>query len=365
MAKGVRFNKMEVFNSISSHIFNTMELRKMKIFIILILVAFLFLPTILLSQDTFPSVRLKFDTRFDFTARVPTQDSLSTLSSFDGKYLNIILEGEISDKFSYKYRQRMILDSKLGYQSFFNATDWLHLTYKINTKLSVCGGKQIVAIGGFEYDAAPIDLYLWSKFWNNVTCYQIGGTVSYKTTDDKHKIGFQITNSPFSNQTLQGIYSYNLIWYGNFNGFNSIYSLNRIEYEKGHYINYIALGNKLSIKNFAIEVDLMNRFSEHQNDFIADYSVVCNLKYTLSDKIKAFIKSGYDQNKAQEPTVLSYYDRYVEPGTQYFFYGAGLEYFPIKDSKDVRIHAVWASNNDLLQYQTFNIGLRWQMNVLK
>ncbi|MDD2637021.1 MAG: porin [Bacteroidales bacterium] len=337
----------------------------MKKFVIAIIFAFLFLPQVLLSQDTFPSVSLKFDTRFDFTGIIPVQDSLSSLSSFDGKYLNIILDGELNQKFSYNYRQRMILSSKFGYQSFFNATDWLYLNYKINNNFSIAAGKQIVAIGGFEYDYAPIDLYLWSTFWNNVTCYQIGGTVKYRTKDNKHNLGFQVVNSPFATQTLQNIYAYNLIWYGNFNKFNTIYSLNRIEYEKGHYINYIVLGNKLSISQFSIEIDLMNRFSERQEDIFADYSVISNFKYNLNNKIIIFVKSGYDQNKAQQANSTFIYDRYVEPGTEYFFYGAGLEYFPIKNSQDVRIHVVWASNNNRAEYHTFNIGVRWQMNVFK
>lgn len=84
--------------------------------IVAVLFAFLFLPRIILSQDASPTVRLKFDTRFDYNVKMPMEDSLSTLSSFDGKYLNIILEGEINNKFSYKYRQRMILDSKPNYQ---------------------------------------------------------------------------------------------------------------------------------------------------------------------------------------------------------------------------------------------------------
>ncbi|MDD2412306.1 MAG: porin [Bacteroidales bacterium] len=328
-------------------------------------VAFILLPKTILSQDTIPTVRLKFDTRFDFTAKVPMQDSLSTLSSLDGKYLNIILEGEINNKFSYNYRQRMILDSKPNYQSFFNATDWLYLTYKINKNFSISGGKQVVAIGGFEYDSAPIDLYFWSAFWNNVTCYQIGGTVNYKTTNEKHILGFQIVNSPFTTQTLQGIYAYNLIWYGNFKGFNSIYSLNRIEVEKGQYINYITLGNKFRHKKFSAEIDLMDRFSDSQNDLVSDYSVIGHLKYAVNSQITLIAKSGYDQNKSQNSTDLFIYDRYVVPGTEHFFYGAGIEYFPIKDSKDVRVHAVWTSNNKPLQYQTFNFGVRWKINVLK
>ncbi|MGE0078719.1 MAG: hypothetical protein AB7S48_12740 [Bacteroidales bacterium] len=327
--------------------------------------AFLFIPSIALAQDTTFTARLKFDTRFDFTAKIPTHDSLSKLSSFDGKYLNIILEGEINDKFAYKYRQRMIKDSKSEYQSYFNATDWLYLTYKINNNFSISGGKQVVAIGGFEYDATPIDLYLWSTFWNNVTCYQIGGMVNYNTTDNKHTVGFQITNSPFTTETLQDIYSYNLIWYGNFNWFNTIYSLNRVEFEKNNYINYIALGNKFSTNNLSMEVDLMDRFSEEQNNIFADYSIIGNLKYTVNNKVKILAKAGYDENSAQKSTDTFIYDRYVIPGTEHFFYGVGVEYFPINNSKDVRIHAMWSSNNDQVQYHTFNIGIRWQMNVLK
>lgn len=337
----------------------------MKRVIIAILFATVFLPKDVLSQDTIPTVRLKFDTRFDFTAKIPMQDSLSTLSSFDGKYLNIVLDGELNDKFSYNYRQRMILDSKPNYRTFFNATDWLYLTYKINKNFSFSGGKQVVAIGGFEYDAAPISMYLWSDFWNNVTCYQIGGKLNYKTTNEKQNIAFQVVNSPFTTQTLQGIYAYNLIWYGDFKNFSTIYSLNRIEYEKAHYINYISLGNKISFNKFSAEIDLMNRFSDRQKDLVSDYSVIGHLKYAVNDKLIVLVKSGYDQNKAQTPSETDIHDRYVVPGTEYFFYGAGVEYFPITNSKDVRIHAIWASNNNLLQYHTFNVGVRWQMNVLK
>lgn len=330
-----------------------------------ILFAFLFIPNLALSQDKYSTARLKFDTRFDFTGKIPTHNSSSPLSSFDGKYLNILLEGEINDKFSYNYRQRLILDSKPNYQSFFNATDWLYLSYKISKNFTISGGKQVVAIGGYEYDYAPIDVYLWSTFWSKVTCFQIGGTVSYKTADDKHSVGFQVTNSPFSTQSLQGIYSYNLIWYGDLNAFSTIYSLNRIEVEKGYYINYIALGNKFSVNNFSVEVDLMDRFFDHQSNLLEDYTVIGNFKYAVKDKLNLFIKAGYDQNKAQQPTATFIYDRYVLPGTEHLFYGAGIEFYPIKDSDNVRIHALWTSNNDILQYHTFNIGVRWQMDVYK
>ena len=43
-----------------------------------------------------------------------------------------------------------------------------------------------------------------------------------------------------------------------------------------------------------------------------------------------------------------------------FFYGAGLEFFPVKD---VRIHAVWASNSHLTQGHYINVGLTWNFNL--
>ena len=335
-----------------------------KILTVFLLLA-LILPTISRSQDIYPKIRLKFDTRFDFETRVPENKNLSTLSSIDGKYLNIILDGSINEKFSYNYRQRMILNGIDGYKSFFNATDWIYLTYKMNDNFYLSGGKQVVAIGGYEYDAAPIDQYFWSNFWNNVVCYQFGATLNYKSNDEKHNIGFQITNSPFTNKSMEGIYSYNLIWYGNMNWFNTIYSVNMVEYEKGHFINYIALGNKFNVGRFSLELDLMNRASGEQDNFFADYSLIGNLIYNVNSKLKIFGKAGHDENKAQIIGDNFAYDRFVLPGTRYNFCGLGVEYFPIKDSKDVRLHAYWATNNNEKQYNTFNIGLRWQMKVLE
>ncbi|MCK9321171.1 MAG: hypothetical protein M0P32_04110, partial [Bacteroidales bacterium] len=64
------------------------------------------LPLFSFSQDVNPKVRLKFDTRFDFETWVPTNKDSNTVSSINGKYFNIIVDGEINEKFSYNYRQR-------------------------------------------------------------------------------------------------------------------------------------------------------------------------------------------------------------------------------------------------------------------
>lgn len=316
------------------------------------------------AQDVNPKVKLKFNTRFDFEAKVPENKNLETVSSFDGKFLNIMLDGNINEKFSYSYRQRMIVDGRDGYRSFFNATDWIYLTYNIDRNFYISGGKQVVAIGGYEYDYAPIDVYFWSEFWNNVTCYQFGTTIGYKSDNQKHNIGFQISNSPFAVKSFDNIYSYNLIWYGDLGFFKPIYSINMVEHEKGHFINYISLGNKLIFNRFSTEIDYMNRASFEQKGFFTDFTLISKFKYDFNDKFSAFIKAGYDQNKAQDTSATFVYDKYVSPGVEYLFYGAGLEYLPLKN-KNVKIHAFWATNNNEQKYNSFNVGLHWQMNVLE
>ena len=42
---------------------------------------------------------------------------------------------------------------------------------------------------------------------------------------------------------------------------------------------------------------------------------------------------------------------------------AGAEFFPLKSNKDVRIHAIWASNSHLTTGHYINIGLTWKFNL--
>ena len=347
---------------------NYLDVRKICTLLLLINL----LPLFSFSQDINPKVRLKFDTRFDFETWVPTNKDSNTVSSINGKYFNIIVDGEINEKFSYNYRQRFSMNAVDNFQlagkenmSNFHSIDWAYLNYKMNDAFTLSAGKQVVMIGGWEYDYAPIDQFFWSDFWNNVYCYELGAMINYTSPNQNHNLGFQISNSPFSTKNLSSLYSYNMIWYGNMDWFKTIYSVNMVEYQKGHFINYIVLGNKFNVGNFSLELDLMNRVSSEQSNFFDDYSIIGNGIYNINKKLRVFAKAGYDQNKAQNPQEIFVYDRYVVPGTEYLFYGIGMEYFPIKDKKDVRIHAFWASNNADVKYNTFNIGVRWQMKVLE
>lgn len=310
-------------------------------------------------------LNLYFDTRLDWQGDWQEGDMLKDNTGFAGKYLNIHLDGNITDNLSYSWRQRLNKPHKDA--SYFDATDWVYLNYKLD-RWNFAGGKQVVAIGGWEYDRAPIDLYGCSVFWNNVPCYEIGASVALNVTPDD-KLTAQFCQSPFHTSDNKNLYAYNLMWNGHHGLFDAIWSANFIEILPGRFINYIALGNKFTVGNCSLELDLMNRASSHQTFLFKDVSVMGELSYRPNGKWNIFGKMTYDVNHSGTD-----YDTTVLNGTELKMVGAGVEFFPFVNSRHtLSVHAsafyAWGRNAneaDVMQNNTFlaSVGVKWTMNLL-
>lgn len=324
--------------------------------------------SVVCAQDG-QKVSVKMDVRFDGEVTGYGEDNGTgsepdTESGFVGRYLKLLVNGDISDKFSYSFRHRMYVDHA-NPKSFFSATDWANVTYRANDRFTVTAGKQMICIGTIEYDYAPIDVYFASDFWNHVSPFQVGVNVGLKV--GRNSLFYaQITNSPFSTEDMEGLYAYNVMWYGKpVEWYNTIWSANMIEYEKGHFINYIALGNKFNFGNTSVDLDYMNRYAGKGTAFFEDFSLHGKVQYAVSGNVNIFAKGGYDVNRSQRADAGFIYDRYVLPGVELGLYGAGVEYFPIKEAKQaLRLHAFWCSNTSNPAPQTLNVGIRWQMDLL-
>ena len=308
------------------------------------------------------NVSLNFDARLDGVYEHYSDDLIPSPEDkmgFQGSYLKLILSGKINDKFSYAFRYRMYKDAGEP-REFFNATDWINLTYQADKHWSITAGKQVVAVGTYEYDYAPIDVYYASYYWNHCNPYQIGVAVT-NTINEGNKISAQITNSPYSEESLDGLFAYNLIWYGTIKPWwHTIYSVNMMEHVKGHFVNYLALGNQLKFGDATVELDWINRYVGNGTKYFKDYTVVGLVDYKIG-RFNLQVKAGYDRN-ANEMT--KYYDTLVTPGVDQAFWGCTVEYHPIAERKNkVRVHASF--NNDGRHKNTFLIGVRWQMEVLK
>ncbi len=117
-----------------------------------------------------------------------------TKTGFVGKYIAVNANGTIIDGLTYTWRQRF---SRTPHDdNFWDQTDILGLDYKMD-KFDFGAGKQVVMIGGYEYNRAPIDLMCPNLFVTNVACYQFGVSAGYQINPDHH-IGFQISQSLFA-----------------------------------------------------------------------------------------------------------------------------------------------------------------------
>ena len=347
-------------------------MRKLSLaFLLVLLVAF---NNIGFSQEkNFTIDKLSVEGRVDYDYIMRTVDK----SGLDGKFFNFEMKGSFLQDFSYRIRQR--IDMYGG----SSKTDFMILSYHANKNWSLTAGKMPLAIGGWEYDLPPIDVYFASLFWNNFACYDVGGQVEFHTNDGNHDIIFQVTNSPFTTNKFQNMYAYNLIWYGNMGPLTTSYSINMIAQNRGEYINYIALGNLFDFGKFDFYIDFMNRgFFNQKNFLLGDFTIIGEVKYAFTDKFTAIVKGGYDRNKhdnrvfSENGHIIDYlpFDMVVTPGVEYTFAGIGFDAFPYKGNKNVRLHGLFAFNSlgntfdpessPKLTYKA-QVGVTWRINFVK
>ena len=307
---------------------------------------------------------LSFEVRTDFDC-FSQNDSI--YSGFTGRYLNFILKGDINEHFYYAYRQRF--NKIQSVNNFFDATDYLYLGWRITKNISWTAGKEVVAMGGIEYDLAPIDVYFHSRSWE-LDCYQLGTNLSYTTNNERHVFTIQFTNSPFGKGLYSGMYNYSLHWRANYKHFGPVCSINLFEVRKGSFLNVVALGTTYKFGIVDGSLDFLHRASTDQQDLVGkDMTFIGQIGVNLfKEKLYVYMKCGYDINDAQPADTPedSFYDPYVTPGIDMKTYGGGFEFFPINGSKNLRIHAFFAVNDtkgDEILYQS-NIGLTWRLHFI-
>lgn len=282
-------------------------------------------------------------------------------SNLAAEYLNIQMWGHITDNISYRVRQR--LNVGIDKENRFSATDWMCLKWQATPKLTLYTGKTAILIGGYEYDSAPIDVYYYSQFCSNLKqCFGFSANAQYEVLP-RQNVTLQICNSPLS-YGFQDMYAYNLAWDGcAFPWWKTLWSFNMVEDEYGRFINYIALGNHMTFNNFFVDVDLFHRASFQQEQyFFKDYSLVTKLIWTVGDW-NICTKVGYETNSLDNIDKNGIaFDTVIKPGTEYFYGGCGIEYFPLHD-ETIRLHLAYYRDN-FDHSNNLTLGVKWRFNIL-
>lgn len=330
-----------------------------------ILFALIFCTSSMMAQSRV--TRAELLTRIDYTQEYIDGYNVGENSGFKGRYIFFRIDGELAEGLTYAFRQR--INKPTTVQALFDATDFLNLTYT-RGPWSVSAGKQIIATGGYEYDRAPFDLYFCSEYWYNLACFQFGASGAYTFGGGNDILTFQISESPFRRGALNpendDIYAYNFMWTGSHDWFKTTYSINLMEYTPGKFIKYLALGNRFEFDNLAFELDFVNKGTNAGNLLFDDFCLIGDLCWTANDALNVFLKFSYDRNKSV------YEDLCVAQGTDAFRVGAGVEYFPLKKNRNLRLHLNCCytdgkspSPNSLRPDQTIvNAGLTWKLDFL-
>lgn len=310
----------------------------------------------LLAQSTHID-EVSIDTRGTFHQE--TRDGVYD-SHFQGDYLNLHIIGKLTPSLSFRIRQR--LNKKIDDQNPFNATDFLWLKWQATPKWSFTFGKHPILIGGYEIDSAPIDVYYYGTFSNNLYQYYAFGVSATYTPVEGQNISIQFIPSPIS-PVSQNAYSYNLYWNGQIGRiWRTTWSYNYVEDEYQRKMNYIALGNKFNFGALVVDVDFINRASFSQKQFFfSDWSLIGKAILTLG-KWNLCTKVGYERNDAAnvDENGLSF-DLTLPAGHNYLYYGAGVEYFPL-GNENLRLHAAFfRDNHDTVN--NFDLGVTWRFKI--
>lgn len=314
---------------------------------------------------------LNVEARLDYQC-VDKQGNLDeSQTGFMGKYIAFKAQGTLAKGLTYTWRQRFSRTPKDN--TIWDQTDILDLSYKFD-KFDIGAGKQVVMIGGFEYNRAPIDLICPNLFVSNVACYQFGVSAGYQLTPNDH-LGFQISQSLFATSADRNLYAYNLQWSSGRDitdrlRLETIWSVNEIEYLKGKYCNYVALGNKLVLdERFSFIIDLMTR-TYPDNKIFKNNTFMGEVAWDITPQWRATAKVSYDCNRGVNTTEMTEIAR----GSQLAMVGAAAEWFPINNKRHIlRLHAAAfyskgknLNQSDIMQKNTLyaSMGLTWHMNLL-
>ena len=319
--------------------------------------------------------KIKLEVRAD--GEYTSVDTLSRPNlGFHGKYFNFMLGGDLGGGFSYYFKQRIVAEP--GTVHRFDNTDFIYLDYMPTQNWRVRFGKDAMALGGFEYDASPIDVYVPTNLWRNIYCFQLAASAAYITDDGNHTFMAQVSNSPYVNYNNlnydAGLVSYNLYWAGNIGHLHTLWSTSMVEYKWNNYLNLTMLGTKLVFDKWDIYVDFIHH-ALAINDWGKNFGIVSCANYYFTPRFNIFVKGMYEQNKSNENLGSSVaLDHQLAAGHTSARYGLGFEWFP-NEEKNVRLHIYGCRMTDSytdaaglpqsVESWNFNIGATWTMDYYK
>lgn len=203
-------------------------------------------------------------------------------------------------------------------------------------------GKDVVALGGFEYDEWDwdCDFDMCSLLWNCNAAYQWGGSVSWTNDSENTTFMLQAASSPYQERPwYQGLGSYTFQHVGSYGSWDFKNSLGFTQTDTKEGFVEPAIGVRFNaLDNLAVGLDAIAQINPAKDAWKTPYTqLTARLDYSPCDQVALVGKFGFENN------VFMLTDE--SDGNRYLFGGLTANFFPVKDSEAIRIHATLAGNS--------------------
>jgi hypothetical protein len=191
-----------------------------------------------------------------------------TGSKFKFEQFRFEIRGQVHKNVYFRFRNRYTKAPDVqSIDHVYGSVDLAYIRVDLSKKWNISLGKMCADWGGFEFDYNPIDIYEYSDIIEMADNFLTGIGVSYQLNKN-HSLSFQALDS--RTKTFHDLYGdqpnmteskFPLALVGNwrgsfFNGkFTTIWSYALHTEAKDVFMNYIALGNQLSLGKFTVQYD--------------------------------------------------------------------------------------------------------------
>jgi len=195
-------------------------------------------------------------------------DGEYTDSRFRMDQFRFEIKGNVTDKVYFRLRQRYTSQEEpQSVDKLTRATDIAMIRVDVAPKWSISAGKLCADWGGIEFDLNPIDIYEYADILEQADNFLSGVGASFRPSKS-NEFNLQVLNS--RTKSFEELYGHPpdieeakaplaIVgnWRGSFFGgkFKTIWSYSIFTEAANTHMNYIALGNQLTLKKFALAYD--------------------------------------------------------------------------------------------------------------
>ena len=289
-----------------------------------------------------------------------------------------LFEGDLTENLSFSVSNHwaafeqlddVLAPTKTLYQNTLysydtNWLDWAYMTYSFG-QFAVTLGKDMITTGGLEFDDYDFEVHpaLVSSYWHELACYQWGGKFAFTTPSESDTFSLQVTTSPFGDRPFASkLFNYSLEWRGEHGPLETIWSATALGTEPGKYQPVFTLGQRLNFDSITVGLDAFSVIGdedEEENVILhRGITLMPSILYSPSEKFDILAKGGYENYSLE--TVLD-----DEP-VKHWWAGLAFHWYPLKDSQDLRVHAVAAyrpGNEDFFAPVSLTVGLLYNISI--